>query len=142
MAKVGRPRKNNYIDAERFYEEVCETQRTHEVSESLGKMILDMHNHILTHRNFHDYREDLKDEMRSFSIEKILARGLYLFDVGRKDRCFGYFSHAIFNNYITIVMRYYRRLNDHQRYVKNVLNSMEQSNDFARTVNKDFRTSK
>ncbi len=80
--------------------------------------------------------------MRSFSIQKIIAKGLYSFDTSRKDRCFGYFSHAIFNNYITIVMRYYRRLNDHQRYVKNVLNSMEQSNDFARTVNKDFRTSK
>lgn len=47
MAKVGRPRTNNYIDADRFYEEVCKTQTTHQVSDTLGRMILAMHDHIL-----------------------------------------------------------------------------------------------
>ena len=141
MAKTGRPRTNDYIDAERFYEEICRTQSTHDISEELGKMILEMHNRILTHRNFHYYRDELKEEMRSFSLVKIIGKGIYQFDTSRKDRCFGYFSHAIFNNYLTVVMRYYRKLNEHQRYVKNCLNSLEQNSDFIRQVNRDFRQS-
>lgn len=79
-----------------------------------------MHDHILNHRNFRGYRKDLKDEMKSFSLFRILKCGLKSFKFGT-SKPFSYFTRAIFLNYLTCIGKYYEHLNKHQAYVKGEL---------------------
>lgn len=83
-----------------------------------------LHDHILTHKNFNRYNQDLKDEMKSYSLFRILKCGLksYKFDGSSP---FSYFTRAVFQNYITVIMRYYRKLNQKQEYVKGQLARLE-----------------
>lgn len=83
-------------------------------------MLLDMHRHILMHNNFNRYRQDIKDECLSYSVYRILKRGLATYNFDKRNP-FGYFTRAIWTNYIFVLKRYYNRLNKHQDFVKNQL---------------------
>lgn len=74
-------------------------------------MIL-LHDKILCHKSFCRYRLDLKEEMKSYSLYRILKCGLKSFKPG-KSKAFSYFTRAIFVNYISCLQKYYKRLNDH-----------------------------
>lgn len=88
---------------------------------------MDLHNGILKHKNFSGYRQDLKDEMKSYSLYRILKNGLFTFDFSKSP--FSYFTRAVFCNYMNVIKRYYRRLNKHQAYVKGVLTSIDTHGD-------------
>ena len=79
-----------------------------------------MHKNILRHRNFSGYSFDLKEEMMSYSLYRIFKCGLKSFKPGTA-KAFSYFTRAIFTNYITCICKYYKRLNDHQAYIKGEL---------------------
>ena len=84
-------------------------------------MLLEMHDGILKHSNFRNYRQDLKDEMKSYSLYRILKCGLKSFKVDGKSTPFAYFSRSIFLNYYTVLGRYYKRINAHEAYLKGCL---------------------
>ena len=63
---------------------------------------------VLTHRNFRGYPEGLKEEMASQSFYQILKGLVRTYDTTR-EKAFGYVSHACFQNYISQVMRYYKK---------------------------------
>lgn len=69
---------------------------------------------------FRGYRQDLKDEMKSFSIYRILKCGLKSYDFSKKNP-FGYFTRAVQLNYIQVLKQYYNRLNRKQEFIKNEL---------------------
>ena len=125
---------NNYIDNTELEEELekwrlsADKVEDRMPSERLGQMLLSMHDGVLRHKNFNKYRQDLKEEMKSYSLYRILKCGLKSFDKNRA-KAFSYFTRSIFMNYITIVMRYYRRLNMHQEYVKGELMRLAESGD-------------
>lgn len=73
-------------------------------------MLLDMHRHILMHNNFNRYRQDIKDEMLSYSVYRILKRGLATYNFDKRNP-FGYFTRAIWTNYLGILKQYYSKLN-------------------------------
>ena len=52
---------------------------------------------------------------------RIVKCGLNSFDPNRGCKAFSYITRAIFQNYITILSRYYKKLNQHQQYIKNEL---------------------
>ena len=74
-------------------------------------MLLSMHDGVLRHKNFNKYRQDLKEEMKSYSLYRILKCGLKSFDKN-KAKAFSYFTRSIFMNYITVIMRYYKLINN------------------------------
>ena len=84
-------------------------------------MLLEMHDGILKHSNFRNYRQDLKDEMKSYSLYRILKCGLKSFKFDGKSTPFAYFSRSIFLNYYTVLGRYYKRINAHEAYLKGCL---------------------
>ena len=88
-----------------------------------------MHEKILHHRNFNRYRQDLKEEMMSYSLFRILKCGLKSFDFSSGCRPFSYFTRAIFMNYITCINKYYDRLNKHQQYIKGELMNLDTHGD-------------
>lgn len=61
--------KTNYIDNDAMLAELIKWRDSNEdpakriPSEKLGRMLLDMHEGILKHNNFRNYRPDLKEEM-------------------------------------------------------------------------------
>lgn len=89
-------------------------------SERLGELLILLHDRIMGSGSFRGYRQDLKDEMRSFSIYRILKCGLKSYDFSKKNP-FGYFTRAIQMNYIQVLKQYYNRLNRHQQFLKNEL---------------------
>lgn len=117
--KRGRPRNpaNYYLSNDELFEEVMNAKRNGFVSERLGQLFMMMHDHILQHNNFRNYPNELKEDMRSYSLLKILKtfRGGHPskchFKHKMREKCFGYYSHAIFNNYLIVIGRHYKYLN-------------------------------
>ena len=125
---------DNYIDNEELEAELekwrlsAAKPEDRVPSERLGQLLLSLHDGILKHRNFNRYRQDLKEEMKSYSLYRILKCGLKSFDP-RKAKAFSYFTHSVFINYMTVVMKYYKRLNKHQEYVRGELMKLAMSGD-------------
>lgn len=88
--------------------------------EPFGVLLIQLHDNILRHANFRGYNDDVKDEMRGYSIMRILRRGLNTWKP-ETGKLFSYLTRAIFHNYITILGRYYRKLNNHRKFLRNEL---------------------
>lgn len=65
-----------YVDNDELEKELENYLKTANISERLGQILIDLHDHILQHKNFRGYRQDLKDEMKSYSLYRIIKRGL------------------------------------------------------------------
>lgn len=78
-----------------------------------------LHDRILLHENFRRYRQDLKDEMKSWSLFRIFKRGLFTYNFQTSP--FSYFTRAIFVNYAQVLKRYYQKTNLHREYIKGEL---------------------
>lgn len=103
-----RPRKSskNYIDAEEFLREVIQSQKIGQCTERLGQLLLELHDHVLTMSRFVKKPQDVKDEIKSYSLYRILSRGLLTFeDTSSAKRCFNYFSTSAINNMTQQCMR-------------------------------------
>ena len=138
----------NYIDNQEFLAEMAKWRNSAEhiedrqPTEKLGKLLLDLHEHILCHRNFVGYRQDLKDEMKSYSLYRIFKRGLFTYDFSCTNP-FGYFTRSIFLNYYTVLSRYYKKLNQHQEYMKGLLARIDtQGNPKLEAYLQQFQTSR
>ena len=101
----------NYIDNDELEQELKKYIETEIVSERLGQILIDFHDHILQHKNFRGYRQDLKDEMKSYSLYRIIKRGLKTWNPNNGGKAFSYLTRAIFMNFITVISKYYRKLN-------------------------------
>jgi hypothetical protein len=131
----------NYVDNDELEQELKKHIETGNVSERLGQILIDLHDHILQHKNFRGYRQDLKDEMKSYSLYRIIKRGLETWNPEKGGKAFSYLTRAIFQNFITIISRYYRRLNLHQEYIKNELASLDYNNPVWKKFASDFKLS-
>ena len=102
-----RPRaKNNYIDADEFLKEVIQSKQNGACTERLGQLLLELHQHILTLGRFAKKSQDMKEEMQSYSLYRILSKGLFSFeDTSSPQRCFNYFTTAAINNLTQAAMR-------------------------------------
>ncbi len=125
---------NNYIDNTELEEELDKWRLSADKvedripSERLGQMLLSMHDGVLRHKNFNKYRQDLKEEMKSYSLYRILKCGLKSFDKNRA-KAFSYFTRSIFMNYITVIMRYYKLINNQREYIKDQLMKLAETGD-------------
>lgn len=133
--------KNNYVNNDELQMQMKDYIQTGQISERLGQILIDLHDHILEHKNFRGYRPDLKDEMKSYSLYRIIKRGLRTWDPNRGCKAFSYITRAIFHNYITILARYYSKLNKHQEYVKYQLAKIDQNNPMWKEFAKEFQAS-
>ena len=127
-------KQKNYIDNDAFLTELIKwrdssTDPNQRIpSEELGKMLIQMHRGILKHANFRNYRQDLKDEMESYSLYRILKCGLKSFKFDNTSTPFAYFSRSIFLNYYTVLSRYYKRINNQEEYIKGCLLKFKNEN--------------
>ena len=91
--------KKNYIDSTEFLKEVIQSQKIGQCTERLGQLLLELHDHILTLSRFSKKSQDMKEEMQSYSIFRILSKGLFSFDSDATPQAaFNYFTTAAINN--------------------------------------------
>ena len=64
--------------------------------------------------------------MKSYSVFRILKRGLKTFKFDSKSTPFSYFTRSIFLNFYTVLARYYQRLNAHEEYLHNCLTKLDE----------------
>ena len=103
-----RPKRapNNYIDADEFLKEVIQSQKNGACTPRLGQLLLDLHQHLLTLSRFAKKSQEMKEEMQSYSLYRILSKGLLTFeDTSSPQRCFNYFTTAAINNMTQCAMR-------------------------------------
>lgn len=113
---------NNYIDAEEFLKEVIQSQQDNKCTERLGQLLIELHDHILTLSRFLKKPQQLKDEIKSYSIYRILSRGILTFDTtSTARRCFNYFTTSAVNNMTQCCMRIEAYKKCHSEYVDDLL---------------------
>ena len=79
------------------------------ISEELGKMFLAICNKILNHSNFRNYTKELKEDMKSYALFKLI-KGLKNYNF-QFNNPFAWCSQACFNAYLTIIGKHYKQLN-------------------------------
>lgn len=109
------------IDNKLLETEVLKFQQTGVASEKLGQILLDLTNNVLLHKNWRNYSQDIKDDMRSRALEKIIRYGLPHFSPDKGSTAFAYFTRICFTSYMEVVVRYYKNLNNHQKYIRSCL---------------------
>ena len=98
--------KNNYIDSTEFLKEVIQSQKIGQCTPRLGQLLLELHQHILTLGRFSKKSQDMKEEMQSYSLYRILSKGLFSFDCdSTPQKCFNYFTTSAINNMTQACMR-------------------------------------
>ena len=98
--------KNNYIDSTEFLNEVIQSKQLGRCTERLGQMLLELHQHILSLSRFAKKPQEMKEEAKSYSLYRILSKGLLSFDTDSSpQKCFNYFTTAVINNMTQACMR-------------------------------------
>ena len=101
-----RPRTKNYIDSTEFLKEVIQSQKLGHCTDRLGQLLLELHQHILTLSRFAKKSQEMKEEMQSYSLYRLLSKGIMTFDSeASPQKCFNYFTTAIINNMTQCAMR-------------------------------------
>lgn len=93
------------------------------ISEDLGKMIMLIGDKVLNRSEFRNYPKELKEDMRSFGIYKIL-RGLKNYDFAFTN-CFSYMTTAFWTSYLSVLKRHYKHINIKKDLMQKLLSEME-----------------
>ena len=78
-------------------------------SEELGKMLLAIANKYLNHSNFRNYSKELKEDMRSYGLYKVI-RGLKNYNF-KFNNPFAWVTQAFRNAFLSIIMQHYKHIN-------------------------------
>lgn len=55
--------------------------------------------------------------------------GIKSWDPTRGSKLFSYLTRAVFQNYISVLCKYYSRINNHREYIRNELMNMDTKGD-------------
>ena len=121
--------KEYYINSDDLKNEVEITQRNKQCTDKLALFLIKLHKKVLNFPSFRNYSTDEKNEMMSYSLERILKRGIYTADINKN--LFSYFTSGIYTNYQNHLKRYYKRLNQQREYEKQVLLNLKCRNNYV-----------
>lgn len=121
--------KEFYINPDELKNEVEITQRNKYCSDKLATYLITLHKKVLNFPAFRNYSIDEKDEMMSYSLERMLKRGIYTADINKN--IFSYFTTGIYTNYQNHLKRYYKRLNQQREYEEQVLLNLKCRNNYV-----------
>lgn len=73
--------------------------------------MMDLADHILRSPSFCRYNFAMKEDMKSFALQK-MVRGIDLFDESRDAKsAFNYFTRTCFNSFLTVIGKHYKQKN-------------------------------
>lgn len=93
------------------------------MSNELGNMIIHMADKILNHSNFRNYKQELKEDAKSFFYLKVI-KGLKNYNF-KFNNPFAYFSQCAFNSYLSIITQHYKHLNTKKEVLKQIYSVMQ-----------------
>lgn len=85
-------------------------------SEELGRMLLAIANKYLNHSNFKNYTKELKEDMRSYGLYKVL-RGLKHYNF-KFNNPFAWVTQAFRNAFLSVIMQHYKHINTRKALLK------------------------
>ena len=121
--------KEYYIDPDELKKEVEITQHNKQCTDKLAIILITLHRKVLNFPSFRCYSIDEKNEMMSYSLERILKRGIFTADVNKN--LFAYFTSGIYTNYQNYLKRHYKRLNQQRKYEEQVLLNLKCRNNYV-----------
>ena len=121
--------KEFYINPDDLKNEVEITQRNKQCTDKLALFLIKLHKKVLNFPSFRNYSIDEKDEMMSYSLERLMKRGIYTADINKN--IFSYFTTGIYTNFQNHLKRYYKRLNKQRKYEKQVLLNLKCRNNYV-----------
>ena len=98
-------------------------------SEEFGKMLLAIANKLLNHSNFRNYPKELKEDMRSFGLIKVI-RGLKTYNFNFNNP-FAWITQALYNAYLTVIGQYYKHINIKKALLKKIMSELEEMNGIS-----------
>lgn len=102
----------NYIDDAELRKELVKWRRSGKrpedrtPSERLGELLLLLHDRMLGHFKFRGYPQEVKEDMRSYSLLRVFKRGLATYKFSGSP--FSYFTRGVYMNYVTFLRKRYR----------------------------------
>ena len=120
--------KESYINPDDLKNEVEITQRNKQCTDKLALFLIKLHKKVLNFHSFRNYSIDEKNEMMSYSLERLIKRGIYTADINKN--LFAYFTSGIYTNYQNHLKRYYKRLNQQRAYEEQVLLNLKCRNNY------------
>lgn len=93
------------------------------ISEELGKMFLMIGNKLLNHSNFRNYSKELKEDMLSYFLFKII-KGLKNYNF-KFSNPFAFITMAAWNAYISVITKHYKQLNIKKNLMKKMASELE-----------------
>ena len=89
----------NYMDAEELKLEIIKSKELNQPTERFGELMLILHDNVLRHKKFVMLPQDIKDELKSYSLLRIFKRGIITVDSSlTAKKIFNYFSSACMMN--------------------------------------------
>lgn len=137
-----RPIDNEELERELLaYQASGKDRNSRKASERLGQIILDLHDNILMHKNFNRYPQEVKEDMKSASVEMVFRWALSGWKKEKGFKAFSYLTRCVFQNYIKTAMNYYKRINRHRKWLKQQLEKLAETGDqTAYRMARDFQT--
>lgn len=93
------------------------------LSEELGRMLLAIANKFLNHSNFRNYSKELKEDMRSYGLYKVI-RGLKNYNF-KFNNPFSWVTQAFYNAFLTIIGKHYKHINTKKELLKKFMGELE-----------------
>ena len=93
------------------------------LSEELGRMLLAIANKFLNHSNFRNYSKELKEDMRSYGLYKVI-RGLKNHNFTFNNP-FSWVTQAFYNAFLTIIGKHYKHIDTKKELLKKFMSELE-----------------
>lgn len=118
-----------YCNNKELQAELMKWRDSHEIiserilSEELGRMLLAVGNKLLNHSNFRNYTKELKEDMRSYGLYKII-RGLKNYNF-KFNNPFAWVTQAFYNAYLSVLSKHYKHINIKKEMLKKFVAEFE-----------------
>lgn len=122
-----KPERKMYCSNKSMIAELQRYKDTGVMSNELGKMFMDIANKLGGHSKFRYYHNNVKDELISAAICRMVMNA-HKFDLTRENsNPFGYFTMMAWNEFIFMCKKHYKQLNLKQKIAKEFLSQLESS---------------
>lgn len=119
--------RKQYCSNKEMIAELQKFKDTNIMSNELGKMFMDIANKLGGHTNFRYYNNNVKDELISAAIHRMVANA-HKFDLLRPGgNAFAYFTQVAWNAFVFACKKHYKHINLKQKIATEYLSQLEGS---------------
>lgn len=115
--------KTTYIDAQDLYNEIQKYQKSENkvISDKYAYLCVELCNNMLKSHNFSRYPWTLKEDMKSFALQKLM-RAIVLFDLSKPvPMAFSYLTRTVYTAFLNIIGKHYKEVNGKNKYMIDTL---------------------